>query len=72
MHVYFFYYYYFVKKISYIGFAFHSKNSKINYTVKYFKKNTRDPQINSKNSRIFLEFSNIQKELVQPDIKTKR
>ena len=38
MHVFFLFFYFFIKKVSYIGFAFHSKNSKINYAVKYLKK----------------------------------
>jgi hypothetical protein len=64
---------FFCKKISYIGFAFHSKNSKINYTVKYFKKKYKRPTKKFKKiHEFFLEFSNIQKALVQPDIKTKR
>ena len=38
------------KNISYIRFVFHSKNSHINYTVKYLKKNARYLKINSKGS----------------------
>jgi len=43
-------YIYFLKKVSYTEFVFHSKNSQINYIVKYLKKNVRHLQINSKGS----------------------
>jgi len=41
------------RHISHTRFGFHSKNSKIKYTVKLSKKNTRDLQINSKESTSF-------------------
>ena len=42
------------KNVSYTRFAFHSKNSQINYTVKYLKQNASDLKINSKGSTNFL------------------
>jgi len=52
MHVYIFF---LKKKISYTEFVFHSKNSQINYIVKYLKKNVRHLQINSKGSTNIFE-----------------
>jgi hypothetical protein len=66
--------YFFFKKffLSYTRFAFHSKNSQINYTVKYLKKYEGPTNKFKKNYEFFLKFSDIIKGLISPTIKTNR
>jgi len=70
MHAYFFIF--LLKKVSYTRFAFHNKNSQINYTVKYIKKNMKDLQINSKGPTNIFEIFWYYKEAHWLDIKIKK
>jgi len=49
----------FLKYISYTKFLFHSKNSQINYTVKYLKKTRGTYKQIQKDPRNILEFCDI-------------
>jgi hypothetical protein len=50
---------FFLKYISYTEFLFHSKNSQINYTVKYLKKTRGTYKQIQKDPRNILEFCDI-------------
>jgi hypothetical protein len=60
------------KNVSYTRFAFHSKNSQINYTVKYLKQNASDLKINSKGSTNFLGIFWYHKEVCLAKYQNKR